>query len=89
MGFTLDGPHDNWVDVFVGWILSAYFLGAYGDDGKGMNGSMKAITAAAKSWAVGIPVRLHLLAIQLMESRLVSLSWKFICIFYSLNEGIV
>ncbi|KAF3320479.1 hypothetical protein FCM35_KLT15175 [Carex littledalei] len=44
-------------DPFVaGWVLSAYFLGAYGDDGKGKNGSSSAILAAAKSWAVGIPL---------------------------------
>ncbi|KAG1366667.1 hypothetical protein COCNU_13G004570 [Cocos nucifera] len=46
-------------DPFVaGWILSAYFLGGYGDDGKGLNGSRKAIIAAAKSWALGISLGL-------------------------------
>jgi hypothetical protein len=40
----------------VGWILSGYFFGAYGDDGKGKNGNSSALFAAAKSWAVGIPV---------------------------------
>ncbi|OAY68505.1 hypothetical protein ACMD2_24934 [Ananas comosus] len=51
-------------DPFIaGWILSAYFLGAYGDDGKGTNGSMKAITAAAKSWAVGIPLGIIIRAV--------------------------
>ncbi|KAL6012892.1 hypothetical protein ACLOJK_003381 [Asimina triloba] len=51
-------------DPFIaGWFLSAYFLGGYGDDGKGMNGRSKAIFAAAKSWAVGIPVGLIIRAV--------------------------
>ncbi|KAL3514354.1 hypothetical protein ACH5RR_027071 [Cinchona calisaya] len=46
-------------DPFMaGWFLSAYFLGGYGEDGRGMNGRSKAITAAAKSWALGIPLGL-------------------------------
>ncbi|KAH7665014.1 hypothetical protein IHE45_13G004200 [Dioscorea alata] len=46
-------------DPFVaGWLLSAYFVGAYGDDAKGVNGLVKAIVAGAKSWAVGIPLGL-------------------------------
>ncbi|KAJ0981837.1 hypothetical protein J5N97_010092 [Dioscorea zingiberensis] len=50
-------------DPFVaGWLLSAYFLGAFGDDGKGVNGPAKAIVAAAKSWAVGIPLGLAIRA---------------------------
>ncbi|KAG6470377.1 hypothetical protein ZIOFF_071446 [Zingiber officinale] len=45
------------VDPFVaGWLLSAYFLGAYGDDGRGVSGFNKAVLAATKSWAIGIPV---------------------------------
>ncbi|XP_044475431.1 uncharacterized protein LOC123203222 isoform X3 [Mangifera indica] len=48
-------------DPFIaGWFLSAYFLGGYSEDGRGMNGVSKAVLAAAKSWALGIPV-LHLL----------------------------
>ncbi|XP_076948324.1 uncharacterized protein LOC143620533 [Bidens hawaiensis] len=44
-------------DPFIaGWFLSAYFLGGYGDDGRGLNGNANAITAAVKSWAVGIPL---------------------------------
>lgn len=44
-------------DPFIaGWFLSAYFLGAFGEDGKGINGTSKAIAATAKSWAVGIPL---------------------------------
>lgn len=43
----------------IGWTLSAYFLGGYGDDGRGMNGLPKAVLAAAKSWALGIPVSLN------------------------------
>ncbi|WOL17698.1 hypothetical protein Cni_G26491 [Canna indica] len=43
-------------DPFVaGWVLSAYFLGGYGDDGRGVNGSTKGVLAAVKSWAIGIP----------------------------------
>lgn len=46
-------------DPFIaGWTLSAYFLGGYGDDGRGMNGLSKAVLAAAKSWALGIPLGL-------------------------------
>ncbi|XP_043711981.1 uncharacterized protein LOC122660811 [Telopea speciosissima] len=46
-------------DPFIGgWFLSAYFLGGYGDDGRGMNGMSKAVIAAAKSWALGIPLGL-------------------------------
>lgn len=36
--------------------MSAYFLGGFGEDGRGMNGQSKAVSVAAKSWAVGIPV---------------------------------
>ncbi|CAN6450165.1 unnamed protein product [Victoria cruziana] len=46
-------------DPFIaGWFLSAYFLGGYGPDGRGTNGLQKAILAAAKSWAAGIPLGL-------------------------------
>ncbi|KAK6938545.1 Protein of unknown function DUF3054 [Dillenia turbinata] len=46
-------------DPFIaGWFLSAYFLGGFGDDGRGMNGFSKAVAAAAKSWALGIPLGL-------------------------------
>lgn len=41
----------------TGWLLSAYFLGGYGEDGRGTNGLTQAVIAAAKSWGVGIPVR--------------------------------
>ncbi|KAG9440646.1 hypothetical protein H6P81_020811 [Aristolochia fimbriata] len=44
-------------DPFIaGWFLSAYFLGGYGEDGRGMNGLTQGVIAAAKSWAVGIPL---------------------------------
>jgi len=44
-------------DPFIaGWFLSAYFLGAYTEDGRGENGQKNAIVAAAKSWALGIPL---------------------------------
>lgn len=42
----------------IGWFLSAYFLGGYADDGRGMNGLSKAVVAATKSWAAGVPVSL-------------------------------
>ncbi|KAL6995309.1 hypothetical protein U1Q18_005446 [Sarracenia purpurea var. burkii] len=46
-------------DPFIaGWFLCAYFLGGYGEDGRGMNGLSRAIIAAAKSWALGIPAGL-------------------------------
>lgn len=47
------------LDVFqchAGWFLGAYFLGGYGEDGRGMKGLPKGVIATAKSWAVGIPV---------------------------------
>lgn len=51
-------------DPFVaGWFLSAYFLGGFSEDGRGMNGSNKAIFAAAKSWALGIPIGLGIRAL--------------------------
>ncbi|PNY12203.1 hypothetical protein L195_g008829 [Trifolium pratense] len=44
-------------DPFIaGWFLGAYFLGGFSEDGRGMNGLPKGVTATAKSWAVGIPV---------------------------------
>ncbi|KAI3465230.1 hypothetical protein Pfo_021893 [Paulownia fortunei] len=44
-------------DPFIaGWFLSAYFLGGYGEDGRGMNGLWRAVTAATKSWSLGIPL---------------------------------
>lgn len=51
-------------DPFIaGWFLSAYFLGGYSEDGRGMNGLSKAVFAAAKSWAVGIPMGLGIRAL--------------------------
>lgn len=47
------------MSVLIGWFLSAYFLGGYSEDGRGMNGQSKAVLAAAKSWALGIPVSLN------------------------------
>ncbi|KAM5565923.1 hypothetical protein ABKV19_019768 [Rosa sericea] len=44
-------------DPFIaGWFLSAYFLGGFGEDGRGINGLPKGVTASAKSWALGIPL---------------------------------
>ena len=49
---------ENWVcfQWCAGWFLGAYFLGGFGEDGRGMNGLSKGVVATAKSWAVGIPV---------------------------------
>lgn len=44
----------------IGWFLSAYFLGGFAEDGRGMNGHSKAVIAAAKSWGLGIPVSFDL-----------------------------
>lgn len=57
-GFSVfDADTLRTADPFIaGWFLSAYFLGAYGDDGRGVNGKTNAITAAVKSWAVGVPL---------------------------------
>ena len=43
----------------MGWFLSAYFLGGYGEDGRRANGLSKAVIAVAKSWGLGIPVSFH------------------------------
>ncbi|KAK3004044.1 hypothetical protein RJ639_018356 [Escallonia herrerae] len=44
-------------DPFIaGWLLSAYFLGGFGEDGRGTNGLSKAVITAAKSWSLGIPL---------------------------------
>ncbi|KAJ6813592.1 uncharacterized protein M6B38_142220 [Iris pallida] len=51
-------------DPFIaGWFLSAYFLRAYGDDAKGLNGTNRAIIVAVKSWAVGIPLGIIIRAV--------------------------
>ncbi|KAL8251709.1 hypothetical protein R6Q59_035402 [Mikania micrantha] len=57
-GFSVfDAETLRTADPFIaGWFLSAYFLGGYGDEGRGLNGKTKAITAAVKSWALGIPL---------------------------------
>ncbi|KAK9740533.1 hypothetical protein RND81_03G042400 [Saponaria officinalis] len=63
-GFTVfDFETLRTADPFIaGWFLSAYFLGGYSEDGRGMNGSNKAILAAARSWALGIPIGLGIRA---------------------------
>ncbi|KAJ8645362.1 hypothetical protein MRB53_007110 [Persea americana] len=54
---VLDVETLHTADPFIaGWFLGAYFLGGYEDDGKGVNGLTKAVFAAVKSWAVGIPL---------------------------------
>ncbi|KAL9272086.1 hypothetical protein AKJ16_DCAP14165 [Drosera capensis] len=53
-------------DPFIaGWFLSAYFLGGYDENGRGMNGWTKAVIAAAKSWALGIPLGVGIRAVSL------------------------
>ncbi|KAJ8541217.1 hypothetical protein K7X08_002033 [Anisodus acutangulus] len=50
-------------DPFIaGWFLSAYFLGGFGEDGRGKNGLFKAFIAATKSWSLSIPVSLAIRA---------------------------
>ncbi|XWS24072.1 hypothetical protein CRYUN_Cryun28dG0069500 [Craigia yunnanensis] len=46
---------EMWIDRMV---LSAYFLGGYGEDGLGAIGLSKAVSAAAKSWGLGILTRI-------------------------------
>uniref|UniRef100_A0A453H9U3 Uncharacterized protein n=1 Tax=Aegilops tauschii subsp. strangulata TaxID=200361 RepID=A0A453H9U3_AEGTS len=54
---VLDAETFKTADPFIaGWLLSAYLLGGFGDDAKGSNGVGNAVTVAAKSWAVGIPL---------------------------------
>ncbi|CAO2817728.1 unnamed protein product [Amaranthus hypochondriacus] len=64
-GFSVFDPETlRTADPFIaGWFLSAYFLGGYSEDGRGMNGWNKAIFAIAKSWAVGIPMGLGIRAL--------------------------
>lgn len=53
--FSIDTLHT--ADPFIaGWFLSAYFLGGYAEEGRGMKGKSKAVVAAAKSWIVGTPL---------------------------------
>ncbi|CAN6929875.1 unnamed protein product [Brassica oleracea var. botrytis] len=53
--FSSDTLHT--ADPFIaGWFLSAYFLGGYAEEGRGMKGQSKAVVAAAKSWALGVPL---------------------------------
>lgn len=55
--FSIDTLHT--ADPFIaGWFLSAYFLGGYAEDGRGMKGRSKAVIAAAKSWILGVPLGL-------------------------------
>ncbi|XP_055834705.1 uncharacterized protein LOC129903224 [Solanum dulcamara] len=63
-GFAVFDPDTlRTADPFIaGWFLSAYFLGGFGEDGKGKNGLFKAFIAATKSWSLGIPVGLAIRA---------------------------
>ncbi|KAF3672791.1 putative growth-regulating factor 6-like [Capsicum annuum] len=59
-GFSVFDPDTlRTADPFVaGWFLSAYFLGGFGEDGRGKNGLFKAFIAATQSWSLGIPIRI-------------------------------
>ncbi|CAJ2675313.1 unnamed protein product [Trifolium pratense] len=46
------------------FIAGAYFLGGFSEDGRGMNGLPKGVTATAKSWAVGIPIGIAIRAVK-------------------------
>ncbi|KAJ9166371.1 hypothetical protein P3X46_021141 [Hevea brasiliensis] len=62
--FVFDFETLRTADPFIaGWFLGAYFLGGYGEDGRGMNGVSKAVIAALKSWALGIPLGLVIRAV--------------------------
>ncbi|PHT50980.1 hypothetical protein CQW23_10727 [Capsicum baccatum] len=63
-GFSVFDPDTlRTADPFVaGWFLSAYFLGGFGEDGRGKNGLFKAFIAATQSWSLGIPVGLAIRA---------------------------
>ncbi|XP_060199290.1 uncharacterized protein LOC132627744 [Lycium barbarum] len=63
-GFSVFDPDTlRTADPFIaGWLLSAYFLGGFGEDGRGKNGLFKAFIAATKSWSLGIPVGLAIRA---------------------------
>ncbi|KAL6636984.1 hypothetical protein ACP70R_024556 [Stipagrostis hirtigluma subsp. patula] len=61
---VLDAETFKTADPFIaGWLLSAYLLGGFGDDAKGCNGVGNAVIAAAKSWALGIPLGLAIRAV--------------------------
>eukprot|EP01018_Ginkgo_biloba_P040058 Gb_33433 [translate_table: standard] len=54
---VLDWETFHTADPFIaGWLLGAYFLGGYESEGLGVNGVVKAVFVATKSWAVGIPI---------------------------------
>ncbi|VFQ98517.1 unnamed protein product [Cuscuta campestris] len=57
-GFAvIDSETLRTADPFIaGWFLSAYFLGGYGEDARGINGLFKSFIAVTKSWALGIPL---------------------------------
>ncbi|VFQ71957.1 unnamed protein product [Cuscuta campestris] len=57
-GFAvIDSETLRTADPFIaGWFLSAYFLGGYGEDARGINGLFKSSIAVTKSWALGIPL---------------------------------
>ncbi|KAI3758481.1 hypothetical protein L6452_06044 [Arctium lappa] len=64
-GFSVfDAETLRTADPFIaGWFLSAYFLGGYGDDGRGVNGKGNTVTAAVKSWALGVPLGIFIRAV--------------------------
>lgn len=62
---VLDWETLHTADPFIaGWLLGAYFLGGFESEGLGINGVMKAVFAATKSWVVGIPLGLAIRGVQ-------------------------
>lgn len=62
---VLDWETLHTADPFIaGWLLGAYFLGGFESDGLGINGVMKAVFTATKSWVVGIPLGLAIRGVQ-------------------------
>ncbi|KAK7292529.1 hypothetical protein RJT34_15380 [Clitoria ternatea] len=52
------------------FFLDAYFLGGFGEDGRGMKGLSKGVIATAKSWALGIPISvMGFLCVEAMTNR--------------------
>lgn len=69
--------------VRIGWYLSAYFLGGYGEEGRGKNGLWRAVIAATKSWSLGIPVTHNSNHVHFLHTcTLLFVSLSRICILY-------
>ncbi|PQP93475.1 uncharacterized protein Pyn_11174 [Prunus yedoensis var. nudiflora] len=54
------------------------FIAGYGKDGRGVNGQSKALTATAKSWALGIPATFHqkFILVTMGSSAVLLLGWR-------------